>query len=540
MASPLPDTTAIFPPTTLTPARDPSSSPSPNPSTRSDSSPPPSGLRPLPSGPPRHEDFNGANGAAVRFRPPRLAAADVPANLACVFRLDGACVGPLAVRDLSTVGFAAAAPTHLALAPGSVLESFQLLIGDRPIWTGEAVLVRGSADRIGGRFTSGVVDLRHLRLGATLDSRIAVLQEQRQRLPAEWRAAVADLRQLLEDARLEMEELERSGTHDPLRRGDEESELFAGLRERWGTVFYEATARLHAMSKTLDDRAAALGRTYASSMLMPLLMPCPMHRRAFEKPCGYAGDYRMMELYFVKEPAGDGLYGRFLNSITLNYSLVRAVRERELVMRNAVREAICATEGVDPIRVLALAAGPVIELRRLLDDLGPLRRPVEFLLLDQDASAHENAHGHLTRILLGQHRGMLPITVRYLHVSVRQLLKPRTVEDERVVAETLLDLDLVYAAGLYDYLPEPVARSLTKRLYEGLRAGGRLLLGNLVEAPDITWVMDYVLGWPLIYRTDETMLRLGAGLTPTPEQLGITRDATGHCLFLDVTKPSSA
>lgn len=441
--------------------------------------------------------------------------------------------------DLSSVGFAASVPAHLALAPGSVLESFELLIGERPIWTGDAVLVRGSADRIGGRFTSGVVDLRHLRLRATLDSRIAILQEQRERLPAEWRAAVADLRQLLEDARLEVEELERTGTHDPLRRRDEETELFAGLRDRWGAVFYEATARLHEISKNLDERAIPLGRTYAATMLMPLLMPCPMHRRAYEKPCGYAGDFRMMELYFVREPGGDGLYGRFLNSITLNYSLVRAVRERELVMRNAVRAAI-SREGSDPVRVLALAAGPVVELRRLLEETISLQRPVEFLLLDQDAAAHENAHGHLTRLLLGQHRGMLPVTVRCLHLSVRQLLKPRTLEDECVVAETLANLDLVYAAGLYDYLPAPVATSLTSRVYSGLRPGGRLLLGNLVEAPDTTWVMDFVLGWPLIYRNDETMLRLAAGLQPVPGRLGITRDATGHCLFLDVTRPMSA
>jgi extracellular factor (EF) 3-hydroxypalmitic acid methyl ester biosynthesis protein len=250
-----------------------------------------------------------------------------------------------------------------------------LLVGDRPIWTGEATAVRGSADRVGGRFTSGVLDLRRLHLGATLDGRLALLREQRAELPAEWRAAVADLRQLLEDARQEMYELERAETHDPLRRSDEEAELFAGLRARWGSAFYEATSALHAMSKNLDERAKALGRSYATSMLLPLLAACPMHRRAYEKPLGYAGDYRMMELYFVSEPGGDGLFGRFLNSVTLNYSLVRAVRAREILMREAVRKTI-ETESDRPARILAVAAGPAIELRRLLDqDIRP-RRPV--------------------------------------------------------------------------------------------------------------------------------------------------------------------
>ena len=101
-------------------------------------------------------------------------------------------------------------------------------------------------------------------------------------------------------------------------------------------------------------------------MLMPLLMACPMHRRAYEKPLGYAGDYRMMELCFAQELAGEGLFGRFLHSIAQNYTLVRTVVAREAVMREAVREAFDA-EGEGPVRILALAAGPAIELRRMLE-----------------------------------------------------------------------------------------------------------------------------------------------------------------------------
>ena len=447
-------------------------------------------------------------------------------------------MGPLPVLDLSASGFAAGAPSQLVIAPGATLEGFELLVGDLAIWSGEATVVRGGADRVGGRFTSSLLDLRRLHLGATLDGRLSLLREQSARLPAAWRAAVADLRQLLEDARLSMQDLERAETHDPLRRYDEEAELFEGLRARWGSAFYEATSRLFFMSKELDERAAAVGRSYATSMLLPLLASCPMHRRAYEKPLGYAGDYRMMELYFVPEPEGEGLFGRFLNSVTMNYSLVRAVRGRELVMREAVRTAIAA-EGDGPVRILALAAGPAIELRRYLEQAGPMRRPVELILLDQDRSAHEHAHRQLTRILLEQHRGALPVSVQCLHFSVRQLLKQQTPEDERVVRETLANLDLVYAAGLYDYLPDPVAISLTRLLYGRVRAGGRMLLGNLVERPDSSWIMDYVLGWTLVYRTEDSMLRLAKDLAPGPSNVGITRDETGFCLFLDVTAPTS-
>jgi hypothetical protein len=500
--------------------------------------PPASGRRHISSLPPYHEDLTGAHGAAVRFRPTRLNAPDLPANLACRFRCDGVFVGPLPVLDLSAAGLATEGDPHLALPPGSVLESFELVVGDQVVWSGEAVVVHGSTERIGARFTSGVLDLHHLRLDATIDGRLASHAEQRRALPAEWRAAVGDLRLMLEDVRLEMDELERAETSDPLRRGDEEARLFERMRASWGSSFYAGASALHAMSQSFDKRTAALARSYATAMLMPIMMACPLHRRAYEKPLGYAGDYRMMELCFARDPGGEGMFGRFLHTIGQNYTLARAVVAREAVTREAIRAA-AASEGSGPVRILALAAGAAIELRRFLDETGPLRRPVELILLDQDRGAHETAHRHITRALLERHRGTLPVTVECLHFSVRQLLRPQSVEDQRVVRETLADLDLVYSSGLYDYLPERVAGALTQLLYSRIRGGGRLLLGNLVETPDSTWIMDYVWGWPLVYRTDETMLRLAEGIKPGGWRAGIVRDATGRCLFLDVVKPSS-
>jgi extracellular factor (EF) 3-hydroxypalmitic acid methyl ester biosynthesis protein len=496
----------------------------------------------VPSNPPqRHEDFSGASGSAVHFRPARLTAAAMPAGLVCRFRCEGAAGAvSLSLIDLSATGFAAAVPVGLYVPPGSVLEAFELLVADQVVWSGEAFVVHATEDRIGGRFTSGVLDPQQLRVGATLEGRLALLREQRERLPAEWRAAVADLRQLLEDVKFELDETERADEDDPLRRREEEARLFEGLRARWGAAYFSALDQLHVLSKGLDSRSAVVGQAYASSMLMPLLAACPMNRRAYEKPLGYAGDYRMMELYFAYDhDIGDGLFGRFLYSVTKQYTLVRAVVGRERLMRRAVHEA-ARIEHDGPVRILALAAGPGIELRRFIEECSGLTRPVELILLDQDRGALESTHRHLTRLLLEVHYGMLPVTVRCLHSSVRQLLKPQTPEDQRLVHETLSELDLVYSAGLYDYLPQRVATRLTRLTYSSLRPGGRLLHGNLMETPDSTWVMDYVLGWPLVYRTPQTLLALGGWLTPVPSRMEIVHDETGSAMFLDIAKPGPA
>src|SRR5258708_6997011 len=127
---------------------------------RHSSSPPSSARRPSPL--PRHEDLNGGAGSSVRFRPMRLGAADLP-DLVCRFRCDDAGVGPLTVLDVSATGFAATAPSAPTLPPGSTLESFELVLGDQLVWSGEATLVYGDGERLGGRFTSGVLDLQHLK-----------------------------------------------------------------------------------------------------------------------------------------------------------------------------------------------------------------------------------------------------------------------------------------------------------------------------------------------------------------------------------------
>jgi hypothetical protein len=117
---------------------------------------------------------------------------------------------------------------------------------------------------------------------------------------------------------------------------------------------------------------------------------------------------------------------------------------------------------------------------------------------------------------------------------VRQLVSPRTPEEHTVVNETLANLDLVYSTGLYDYLPDPVAQRLTSRLYTLLRPGGRMLIGNFEETPNTTWIMDYAVDWPILYRDEAAMYRLASGLGARLARVDVSRDATGRCLFLDV------
>ena len=244
-----------------------------------------------------------------------------------------------------------------------------------------------------------------------------------------------------------------------------------------------------------------------------------------------------MELCFARELGGEGLFGRFLHSIGQNYTLARAVVAREAVSREAIRAAV-ARGGGRPGADAGAGGGtrhraPAIPRRdgafapaRGTDSprSGP-RRPRDGPSTPDACAARtpsRHAAGHRRVLaLLGaaaapaaDARGSPNRPARRLPTSISCIPRGSTTTCPSAS-------------------PAPYAAPAHAK-----RPGGRLLLGNLVETPDSTWIMDYVWGWPLVYRTDADDAAIGRRpLAASRRVSGITRDATGRCLFLDVTKP---
>ncbi|WP_298429110.1 class I SAM-dependent methyltransferase [Ottowia sp.] len=110
--------------------------------------------------------------------------------------------------------------------------------------------------------------------------------------------------------------------------------------------------------------------------------------------------------------------------------------------------------------------------------------------------------------------------------SVRDLLKGR-------VAPILQSppFDLIYAAGLYDYLDEEAARALTAMLFARLKPGGRLLVTNFMpDLPDSAY-MEAMMDWWLIYRGDEDMRRLAP---PGAAGVRLFTDPDHAIVFMDL------
>ena len=68
--------------------------------------------------------------------------------------------------------------------------------------------------------------------------------------------------------------------------------------------------------------------------------------------------------------------------------------------------------------------------------------------------------------------------------------------------------DLIYSVGLIDYFNDRLTTKIIDLIYDLLAPGGRVILGNFHPRNPMKAIMDHVLDWRLIHRTEEDMDRL--------------------------------
>ena len=239
----------------------------------------------------------------------------------------------------------------------------------------------------------------------------------------------------------------------------------------------------------------------------------PFTRRAFTKPRGYPGDAVTLDYIYGLERLGPapGVV-RDLYAWEFQTPSCRSVRARKALLAEQIDLAGSRTRRP---RILSLACGHLREAREatlLLD-----RGAGAFFAVDQDATSLATVASELS--VYG---------VDAVHGSVRGVLA-------RKVAYT--DIDLAYAAGLYDYLAEPLAVQLTARLFAMLRSGGRLLIPNFNPSLRDIGYLEAFMDWWLLYRDEEDMNRLLAAI-PEAEIAGARqfRDRHGNITVLEVTR----
>jgi extracellular factor (EF) 3-hydroxypalmitic acid methyl ester biosynthesis protein len=268
-------------------------------------------------------------------------------------------------------------------------------------------------------------------------------------------------------------------------------------------------------------------KRYAQHDLHPLLMTAPFVHRAFTKPLGYAGDYEMVNMMLRNSREGGTTYAQVLNSLHLKTGVAQAHRNRIDILAGYLKATMIRCERQETrAGVLNVGCGPALEIQELVREHPAIER-LRFNLLDFNGETLAYTKEHIDR-LAGDYGRRL--CAEYTHASVHELLK-KAIGTHAAPDEE--GYDLIYCAGLFDYLSDKICSRLLRLFYHWLTPGGLIVVTNVHPSNPNRYAMEFILEWHLVYRNELDM----TSLCPPMGRKRVYCDETGVNVFLEVLKP---
>jgi extracellular factor (EF) 3-hydroxypalmitic acid methyl ester biosynthesis protein len=265
-----------------------------------------------------------------------------------------------------------------------------------------------------------------------------------------------------------------------------------------------------ALAEGLDPETYTTRKALCADLLQPLLAQSPFLRRALEKPLGYAGDFEMMNMLYRDPWEGDTPLGRALNVCFTDEPAATANKNRIAYLDELIRE----KAGNASLRIASIGCGPAKEIEVLLAEAPEFGPRLDVTLVDQE------------QLAIDQCARTIP-TARRCKAGLRELLHG----DWPGPGECF---DLIYSAGMFDYLGDGLFEAVTRKLFQALAPGGELVIGNVAAHNPSRWIMEYFADWCLIHRAPTELIELGARSSGT--QPWVDADPSGINLFLHIVK----
>jgi SAM-dependent methyltransferase len=175
----------------------------------------------------------------------------------------------------------------------------------------------------------------------------------------------------------------------------------------------------------------------------------------------------------------------------LNSPIAKAIRNRRALLAKEIMRTVEAKDGA--AYVTSLACGPaqaVFDVFQQLDDHPQLYAS----LVDIDLQALAYVADRRDKAGLQNRMNLINANLVYLALG-RQKLE-------------LNEQDLIYSIGLTDYFNDKFVVKLLNWIHGRLRPGGKVILCNFHQNNYCKELMDYVLEWRLLHRSEEKMHRL--------------------------------
>lgn len=300
----------------------------------------------------------------------------------------------------------------------------------------------------------------------------------------------------------------------------------AGTNTIETSIFDELLGATHDLFQTCYDyerRASAEEIAQAQEQFREITTPwfskSYFMQRARVWPRGYPGDFETLEAVYHGVPRSEDHFGRLLDVYFLTRQLALAVRERRLTLVDLLTEELSSRQS--GARILNVACGSCRELFDVASILRERRPAITCADHDTDALAYAG--------LLLASNAISPQTVRFKRYNAYRLTNATANLRE------FGSQDLIYSAGLFDYIKdEPLVRILIT-LFELLNANGKLIVPfkdcQRYQTGDYHWLVN----WSHFYQRTEPEIdalfqKAGIGQHAISKQ----RDRTGTIIFYTV------
>lgn len=435
--------------------------------------------------------------------------------------------------------------------PSFAMESGQAL-GNIQVWIG-ADLAYDGPGRLGSAISTGPSKVCEFALlEAWADVQAAAGTDQARTLDAarqfvgRWRdkdrihdgfkLAIGRIAELLGDLRDWLGSIEATWPDDSSGQGRE------SLERLYREVSPSITAAFGAFESEAARTPEALIGLYAEhvrAILHPLTLCAPFVHRAFTKPLFYPGDFEVMNFMLGDPFQGNSLYARIFNAWVIRSGACATYRYRVEFLENLLNdETRLAVERTGrACRVISLGCGAAPEVQRFIRN-NPLSTQVDFTLLDFNATTVARARDGLSEAIAQSGRNVAPKVHEF---SVQQMLAhgTRLLNQPTLARSGLLErgsYDLLYCAGLFDYLSDRVCERVLRVFWELAAPGAAIVASNFAPPNPMRAFMDYVLDWRLLHRSESLVRTLAVDDSLKPRSRTIAAPG-GAEIFLRMDKP---
>ncbi len=486
-----------------------------------------------------YEELMGALGRAVFFRPERRRVRDLLSREAQPQLLVDGADHPL--FDLSLNGVSFLSQDGVESWPAGRELDVTLLLHGREVYRGRGRVARlepgpRKGVRIGLALVGGFLDLPeilHQDEEGQLETDLRAGPEfWRTRIPLALQESVGRAVHFLHFYRQVLDRSEARYRARGARIGDPLTSLadraLGALREPWAEIQRSAS---RAAVECLGNRQVLLAsKRLTETLVTPVLSVCPLVQRAYTKPLGYAGDYKVMQYYYNNALEGDSVFAQVFHKMGVEHPLSAGVRTRKDyvvgLMADEHDRHLARGEAQPVFRVASLGCGPAREVSDFIARRKGWSGHVAWTLIDQEDEALSIAYNESHRQLRATGAAG---SLQCLHLSFVQIMRD----------PSLLPIEsgqhFIFATGLFDYLGEAVAQVLVRTLYDQLAPGGLIVLGNALGPNDHFWSPEFILDWTMLYRTREEMLRLGQRL-PDNTEMSVEIEPGNAYYFLLIRK----